>query len=62
MQLAANLVKTAMHMTCCVEGHDLSVSLDTGSKVLTWGFGMFITNLLCHRYLLEKASVMINQM
>jgi hypothetical protein len=59
--LVGNLIKTATQMTCCVVGNDLAVALNIGNLVLVWG-GMFVTNLLCHRYLLEKASIMTNQM
>jgi hypothetical protein len=61
LQVGFNLLKSAAKMTHCVEEPGATFALRAALYFSTF-FGSLLTNILCHRYLLEKAYIMTQHM
>ena len=60
LQWLANLLVTAASLgTTCVQSATAQTVLSTINLLAMFGLSVIATNLLCHRYLVEKARVMI---
>jgi hypothetical protein len=60
LQWLANLIVAATGLaTNCVQSETAATVLNAAAMFAMFGLSMIGTNLLCHRYLVEKARVMI---
>jgi hypothetical protein len=61
VQLLTNLALTLLKQWKCTESGVTNVVLDSVDLIVGYGVQGLVANLLCHRFLLERATTMVNK-